>query len=234
MSGWGWQSAADPEARVVWVWVIGSAVSGLMLLFLARRRRLEIVRPADAARRSTIADLERGRFRVTGRVVPIEVSRSGVDGAPCVYLERAEYRTVGSRMVPLLREVEHRTRAHPFWLDDGSGRLLVDPSFAAIDAVTIGADEGLTAERRLRVGEEIELVACFEPRERAITGDDGPYRARALVWEAVNDPQCPPQISYRTDASMITASDDTVGLLRGMGGLMMGVSLLIAAIGLLA
>lgn len=218
---------------MVWIWVLGSAVSGLTLLFLARRRRLGIARPLDAARGSAIVDLEHGRFRVTGRVVPIETSLSAVDGAPCVFLERAEYRVIGSRLVPLLREVERRTVSHPFWLDDGSGRLLVDPSRASIEAVTLDADEGLTAERRLRAGEEIELVACFEPRDRVAMAEDGPYRGRAVVWQAADDPQCPPQISYRTDASMLVASDETVGLLRGMGGLMMGVAVAIAALGLL-
>ena len=223
-----------PEASVVWVWMIGSAVSGLSLLFLARRRRLAVVRPADAAQRSAIADLERGRFKVTGRVVPIESTPSAVDGVPCVYLEHAEYKVFGSALVPVLREVAHRTRAHPFWLDDGSGRLFVDPSFARIDAVTLDADEGLTAERRLRAGEEIELVACFEPRERVAAAEDGPYRGRAVVWEAIDDLQCPPQISYRTDSSMVLASDETVGFLRGLAGLMIAISLVIAAIGLLA
>jgi hypothetical protein len=224
----------ETEASVVWIWVLVSAVSGLTLLFLARRRRLAAIQPTEAARRSTIAELERGRFRVTGRVLPIETSRSGVDGAPCVFLERAEYRLVGSRLVPLLREVAHRTRAHPFWLDDGTGRLLVDPRHASIDAVTLEADEGLTAERRLRAGEEIELVACFERREHIAINEDGPYRSGATAWEAVDDPECPPQISYRTDASMVSAGDEAVGVLRGFGGLMMGVSAIIAAIGLLA
>lgn len=219
---------------MVWIWMLGAAISGFTLLLLARRRRLEVAPLLDAAQGSSIADLAHGRYRVTGRVVPIETSRSGVDGAPCVFLERAEYRVVGSRLVPLLREVEHRTLAHPFWLEDGSGRLLVDPSRAFVDAVTLDADEGLTAERRLRAGEEIELIACFAPRERVAMAEDGPYRSRAVAWEAVDDPQCPPRITYRTDASMLVASDETVGLLRGMGGLMMGVSLVIAAIGLLA
>ena len=218
----------------VWGWVLGSAMSGLSLLFLARRRRLAAVLPADAARRSTIDELERGRFRVTGRVVPIETTASGVDGAACVYLERAEYRLIGSRAVPLLREVVHDTRAHAFWLDDGTGRLLVDPTNALVDAATLDADEGLTAERRLRAGEEIELVACFEPRERAAAGDEGPYRGRAVVWEAVDDPACPPQITYRTESAMVVASDEGVGVLRGIGGMLVGVSLVIAAIGLLA
>jgi hypothetical protein len=218
---------------VVWSWALGLALSGLSLLFLARRRRLAVTLPKEATRRSTIAELEVGRFRVTGRVMAIATSPSGVDGAPCVYLERAEYRLVGSRAVPLLREVARETRAHPFWLDDGTGRLLVDPAHALVDAATLDADEGLSVERRLRDGEEIEFVACFEPRTRPAEGDEGPYRSRAAAWEAVDDAACPPQITYRTDEAMVVASDEGVGLLRGMGGMLVAVSAVLSAIGML-
>ncbi len=217
---------------MVWSWALGLALSGLSLLFLARRRRLAVTLPKEATRRSTIAELERGRFRVTGRVMATATTPSGIDGAACVYLERAEYQVVGSRAVPLLREVEHELRAHPFWLDDGTGRLLVDPAHVLVDAATLDADEGLSVERRLRDGEEIELVACFEPRTRAADGDEGPYRSRAVAWEAVDDPACPPQITYRTEDAMIVASDEGVGLLRGMGGMLVGVSAVLSAIGL--
>ncbi len=218
---------------MVWSWALGLALSGLSLLFLARRRRLAVTLPKEATRRSTIAELEVGRFRVTGRVMAIATSPSGVDGAPCVYLERAEYRLVGSRAVPLLREVARETRAHPFWLDDGTGRLLVDPAHALVDAATLDADEGLSVERRLRDGEEIEFVACFEPRTRPAEGDEGPYRSRAAAWEAVDDAACPPQITYRTDEAMVVASDEGVGLLRGMGGMLVAVSAVLSAIGML-
>ena len=74
-----------------------------------------------------------------GRVVPLETTRSEVDGADCVYIERAEYRRVGSG-VPLLREVEHRAVTHAFLLEDDTGQVLVDPGRALIECARLSED----------------------------------------------------------------------------------------------
>jgi hypothetical protein len=177
-----------------------------------------------------IADLEAGRFRVTGRVVPIETSRSWVDGAACVYLERAEYRTVGTGFVPLLREVEHGALCHPFYLDDGTGRLWVDPSTTLIDCATATADGGLTAERRLRSDEEVVLTATFVPSVGELDdGGDGPYRAGARQWQATADASGPPRLSHRTEDGMIRPPPDQLtAFLGGAGAMMVGMGALLA------
>lgn len=135
--------------------------------------------------------------------MPIETSRSAVDGSDCVYVERAEYRSVGTGLVPLLREVEHAAATHPFYLDDGTGRLLVDPGLALIECSTATADGGLTAERRIRASEEVALVATFAAVEADHEPGDGPYRAAARRWTPVADDAGPPRLSHRTEASMV-------------------------------
>ena len=187
--------------------------SALLWWAQARVRRMRPLREAAAG--STVADLTTGRFRVVGRVVPIRTTRSAIDRAPCVYVERAEYRTLGSELVPLLREVDHRVVGHPFYLDDGTGRVRVDPVAAVVDTSVAWEDEGLLAERRLRAGDEVELVACFEPRET--TADGGPYRAGAMAWQAVEGAFGPPRLSERDDALSIAPSDDIGAFLRGLG-----------------
>lgn len=207
---------------------VGIVGAALALGARARQRRLAPL--PDAAEGRSIAGLASGRYRVAGRVEPTTTSPSAVDGLPCVYIERAEYRQVGSSVVPLLREVERCLIAHPFWLDDGTGRLLVDPSCAAIEAATLGGDDGLTAERRLRAGEEIEMVATFRPAE--VEGDGGPYRAPALAWEATEDELGPPRITHRTERDMVRPTDDVTAFLRGTGTVLLAIGSLLGILAL--
>lgn len=199
------------------------------MLVMSRWRARRGRRLPEAVRESAIADLEAGRFRVVGRVVPIETCPSAVDGADCVYAERAEYRSVGTGLVPLLREVEHGALAFPFYLDDGTGRLLVDPGRALIECATATADGGLTAERRVRAGEEVSLVATFAPIDAEREPGDGPYRAVARQWAPVADDAGPPRLSHRTEGSMVAMPiDDLTALFGGIGAMMILMGSLLA------
>lgn len=195
----------------------GSSVGlGVGLLGWAHRRAHGPLPEAVPHRR--IAELEEGRFRVAGRVVAEHVTPSPLDGADCVFFEHAEYRMLGSEAVPLMRQVDHRIVAHPFVLDDGTGRLRVDPAETDVEAVTLTEDHGLFAERRLRAGEEVELVASFRPR--AVEREGGPYRGRAVAWEAHADHLGRPRLSYRTEPGMMRPIDEASAFLRGAGALL--------------
>ncbi len=212
--------------------VVAVTLLGAVGLLGAARLRARFLRPIqEALATRTIGELSAGRFRVTGRIVPIRTVPSRIDESPCVFVEHAEYRTLGSTIVPLLREVEHTTVAHPFYLEDESGRLLVDPGRAAIEAVTVLEDEGLSAERRLRAGEEIELVATFAPRDAE--ADGGPYRASAVTWTPVDDVCGPPRLSYRTEPGMVQPADDFTSFLHGAGVLLAFMSVLFGVLSLL-
>jgi hypothetical protein len=165
-------------------------------------------------------------------VVPIRISQSAVDGTACVYLERAEYRPIGRGLVPLMREITHAAIAHRFYLDDGTGRILVDPSETLIDCATLTADGGLLAERRLRAGEEIELIAEFHADDRPPSdGDEGPYRAIATGLVPGPDSVGPPRISYRTEQGMDrVVLDDFSSFIRGAGALMIAISVLFGGV----
>lgn len=205
------------------------AATGAGLLWWAHARIRRRVPVREAVARRTIDDLTPGRFRLIGRVVPILTTPSRIDRSPCVYVEHAEYRTVGSELVPLLREVEHRVVAHPFHLDDGTGRLMIDPRTAVLETVTLYEDEGLTAERRLRAGEEVELVASFRPRP--LESDGGPYRGSSRSWEAVGDECGPPRLGFGHDpAGAIVAVDDFSSFLRGVGVVLLVLSAVFAAL----
>jgi hypothetical protein len=206
-------------------WLFVAVALGLgvgMFVWASARRRRGSVRLREAAPGASIGELAAGRFRVVGRIVPIQTTASSIDASPCVFVERAVYSIVGSELVPLLRQIDHVIAAHPFFVDDGTGRVKVDPAHAVIDTVTLMEDEGLLAERRLRAGEEIELVACFTPSQAE--SDGGPYRAKALTWEAVDDPELPPHIGFAAEQSAILATDDTTTFLRGIGAVLLVVA----------
>lgn len=212
-----------------WVIVFGALNLGVALLLVSKWRTRDTTRIREAVRDCPIGELEAGRFRIVGHVVAIRTLLSAVDGAACVYAERAEYRSVGSGLVPLLREVEHGAICHPFYLEDATGRVHVDPATTLIECATATADGGLTAERRLRVGEEVSLTATFEPADVDQEPGDGPYRVGARRWVAVADGAGPPRLSHRTEGSMVRLPPDGLtALLAGLGAMMVLMGILLA------
>ncbi len=209
---------------MAWLFVAVACGTAFGLFFWASKRGHSVRPMREAAPGRSVAELSAGRFRLVGRIVPIQTSASRIDESPCVFLERAVYRTVGSDLVPLLKQVSHVIRAHPFFLDDGTGRVMIDPNHAVVDAITLVEDEGLLAERRLRAGEEVEVVARFALREAE--ADGGPYRAGSLAWEAVADEELPPQIGYRAVPTDIVATDEMTIFLRGLASFVLATALL--------
>ncbi len=138
---------------------ISASVSGALLGAWSRTRPPPPL--AEAVPRSSIADLAPGRFAVHGRIVPIETEPSAIDAARCVFVERVQAVPEG-----LSRGLEHVRIAHRFFLEDETGRLEVDPERAHVEASTIGDESGRISERRLRAGEEIELVCEVRARHR--------------------------------------------------------------------
>jgi hypothetical protein len=212
-----------PEVFVgVWFLLIG--VGGAALLFgmaalRARGRRT----PRELVATRAIAELGEGRFRVVGRIAPMDTVRSPVDGTACVFVDVVEYRDFGGA---LCREVSHELRSVPFLVDDGTGLLLVDPRGAEIEAVSITEDHGLTCERRLRVGEEIEVIGSL--RRVEVESEGGPYRGASVAWSVVSDEHGAPRISYRTAPDMVIPGDELAAFFRGAGVLLVAAGALIA------
>lgn len=150
--------------------LLGAACCWAVAALRARGR----ARPTELTPLCHVASLTEGRFRVVGRITPIRTIPSAVDGTPCVYQDLVEYRAMPGVRGALRSEVAHEVRAHPFFVDDGTGQLLVDPRYAEIEAVSVSEDDGLTAERRLRAGEEVEVVGKMCRLE--VESEGGPYR----------------------------------------------------------
>lgn len=210
-------------------WLVVCAGIGIGLALLAWGRKRSLFRIEEAVPLRSVSTLEAGRFKVRGHIVAMGTTKSAIDGLPCVFVERAEYETAMGSLV--LREVVHGTAAHPFFVDDGTGRVRIDPSRAAVEAVTLFEDDGLLAERRLRSGEEIEVVATFAPC--ASEDEGGPYREGLTGFEATSDACGPPRITYRTQPNMIAASDDVIAFVSGAALVLVLASLSIGFISVL-
>lgn len=208
--------------------LFGLAIAVSALLWGAAALRARGLRPLrEAAPRRRLEELGEGRFRVVGKIVPVEATPSEIDGLPCVFLEHVEYAPMSDVM---RREREHSLVAHPFFVEDGTGRALVDPRGALVEAATVWGDGGLAVERRLRAGEEVEVVASFE---RVEIDEAGPYRGAGRCWAAAPGPWGPPRISYRTEADMVQPSDDVAAFLRAAGVFLATVTALLSALALL-
>lgn len=207
MSGWWFPLLASTLAALLFAW--GEAMAR------RRRGRMRSVDPiGDDAPTCAIADLGPGRFRVVGYVRARESALSAIDGAACPFLEAIEYRSMGGAM-PMARAVEASRASYPFAIDDGSGVLQVDPADFEVDAAVLLEDGGLTTERRIRDGEEIELVATF-----ARTARGGPYREGTETVAPVSDGPRKPRLSFRTELGMASPTDEVAWAMRGLGALM--------------
>mgnify|MGYP001413890932 CR=1 FL=1 len=197
-----------------WYLVLIGVAFGAALIAVSYWPRAEPLREAVVP--SRIGELEPGRFRIVGRVVPIRVVKSEIDDARCVYVERAHYARTGNSFASMLREVDHDWSAAAFFVDDGTGRVVVDPTETLIDCETVADDEGLVAERRLREGEEVEVVATIRPADPERHGAQGPYPTPPFRFEPDRAEMAP----------SVKRIDAPRALARSLGSVVIGVTLL--------
>lgn len=204
---------------------MGIFSAGLAVLgFVARRAHRPP--PLEGIRTTCIAELESGRFRIAGTIVAERSVPSPYDGSPCVFFEHADYSpTLGPGL--LVRETERWTEGRSFYVDDGTGRVRVDPLQSIVEAAVLHEDQGLTAERRLRVGEEIEVVASFALRE---PDETSPYRGAGFEWRSVSDEWGAPRLSYRTMPGMLLPQDEVGVFIRASSIFVAGLTLLLGVL----
>lgn len=110
------------------------AVGGLIVYFDKERRVRRLLKNAT---RTDIASFpDGGQAKIVGQVEIAGHQLAGpLTGRPCVYYEAVveEYRSSGnsSRWVTVIREAN----GVPFFVRDGSGRALIDPSMANVSLV---------------------------------------------------------------------------------------------------
>ncbi len=100
-----------------------------------------------------------GLVKLVGTIGSDAVSSSYYHRTPCACLELHHYDVVaaGGRPKRTLTKIERQL--HEFWVEDETGRVIIDPEHARIDYEIEGTDiESAIEEHRLRVGERVVVM----------------------------------------------------------------------------
>ncbi len=116
----------------VWIWAVVGACAGVYLFYrgfrMLQRKRLILDTPASKIRSASM-----GLVEVSGLACGPYTVTAPITGVPCYYYRtvawRWEQRGKNSQWVKVADENLHV----PFFLDDNSGRVLVDPQGAELD-----------------------------------------------------------------------------------------------------
>jgi hypothetical protein len=115
-----------------WVWAVVGACAGIYLFYrgfrVLQRKRLIMDTPASKVRSASMGLVEMSGLAVGPYTLPAPIT-----GAPCYY-----YRTMAWQWQPRGRnsswvKVAEESLHVPFYLDDNTGRVLVDPQGAEMD-----------------------------------------------------------------------------------------------------
>lgn len=154
---------------------------------------------------TAIANARDGRIKLVGIARGARTETSVVGTTPCIVLRRQlKRRTVqgGTSAVT----TEHFVWAYPFELDDGTGKVTVDPANAHLDLEPFLAPEAMVMEQSSTMGEE----GLRDGDTVVVVGDvrvsGGAYRAGAANIQFVT----PPLVSWRS----IPESIPTIPMLK--------------------
>lgn len=144
--------AGDPRWTIA---LVAGAAGGVFGFFRGFRtwRRLRLIEDTPT---STVRALALGRVELRGRAAGKGELRAPLTGAPCAYYRFLVEREVRSRRGRRWRTVAAgSSEAWPFYLEDATGRVLVDPrgaelslgcDFSEIDPERVGSLAAFTAE----------------------------------------------------------------------------------------
>ncbi|MDP3276584.1 MAG: hypothetical protein Q8Q09_15410 [Deltaproteobacteria bacterium] len=106
-----------------------------------------------------IGQAQSGLVKIVGRVVGTQTEWSFYHRVPCVSLVLHHFE-VSSGMVNSQRTLVRVERwSHPFFVEDDTGRLAIDPTTVRIDHEREGTDlESTIEEHRLRAGERVVVL----------------------------------------------------------------------------
>lgn len=113
----------------------------------------------------------------------------------------------GLRAVRTLARIDRSDGA--FWVDDGTGRVLLRPGSCRIDFEAEGADpESMIEEHRLRVGERVAVIGVVQRVEQLAAH---PMRQRPHEADASLQFASPPLVTWRTEPEVFPRLRPPVG-----------------------
>lgn len=138
-----------------------------------------------------------GLVKLVGTVGGDTSVTSYYDRVPCAVLELLHYEVVDSARGSRRMLVKRERHVQPFWIEDETGRVPIDPAHARLDYEVEGTDlESTIEEHRLRLGERVVLLGMVrrggpqlsQPMRTASTN-----RADPLAFEG------PPLVTWRSE-----------------------------------
>lgn len=115
-----------------WLWSVAGLCAGAFLFYrgfhLLQRRRLILDTPASKIRSASI-----GLVEISGLAVGPYTMPAPLTGAPCYYYRTVAWQLKQSGKNKEWKKVADESLHLPFYLDDNSGRVLIDPQGAELD-----------------------------------------------------------------------------------------------------
>lgn len=107
-----------------------------------------------------IGQAREGYVKLAGTVVGSITERSYYHRVPCVAVQLDHYEVQDTMNGPRRVLLRSERKLHPFFIEDETGRVAIDPKLARIDYEREGTDlESTIEESRLRVGETVLVLA---------------------------------------------------------------------------
>lgn len=193
--------------------LVGSALAGAATvggLVQHYRRQLGPMTLADvrALRRlapTPVALAREGLVKLVGTIGCDAPARS-LHGDALVAVREVHHYTVEGA-VRVLARIERTTA--PFWVEDDSGRVVLEPTAARVDFETEGGDgDAMFEELRLRVGERVAVVG-FVRRDPSVTTH--PMRRVQAQAERGLHFTAPPLVTWRTEPEVYPRMRPPVG-----------------------
>ncbi len=141
-----------------------------------------------------------GYVKIAGVIVGDEVTHSYYHRVPCVALRLDHYEVHDSIDGPRRILVRSDQAMHPFFIEDETGRISIDPRIARIDYEVEGLEtESTVEERRLRAGDSVLLLAHVR---RAGPRVVHPMRHPQSITESSLEIVGAPLVTWRSDPAL--------------------------------
>jgi hypothetical protein len=112
----------------------------------------------------SIAQARSGLVKIVGKIGAERASASLGGGAQVVYSELRHYSVDRrSKYEELVLDRVEKITHHKFWVDDGTGRVLIEPDKMRLELEVGGSTDELAAEFRFRLGGEVAIVGDHPP-----------------------------------------------------------------------
>jgi hypothetical protein len=205
-----------------------AGVAGAMSLKNHYRAQLGPMTAREARRLASmpvtpIHQAQPGYVKLSGVVVGELTERSYYHRVPCVALQLDHYEVRDSVNGPRRLLIRSEKKLHPFFIEDETGRVAVDPRVARIDYEVEGTDlESTIEEHRLRAGETVIVLAevrrsaprVVHPMRHAQNNVESGLElvgSPLITWRS--EPEVFPRLSPPTGSVLLSAMSAACGAL---------------------